>query len=92
MRRADNDPPNGCIGVEHAGTDDGTGDLAVGLLAGSPVSRNRSGDETMTGAELMVRCLENDGVQYIFGIPGEETLDLNNALLDSKIRFITVRH
>lgn len=46
----------------------------------------------MTGAELMVRCLENEGVQYIFGIPGEETLDLNNALLDSKIRFITVRH
>lgn len=46
----------------------------------------------MTGAELMVRCLENEGVQYVFGIPGEETLDLNNALLDSKIRFITVRH
>jgi len=46
----------------------------------------------MIGAELMVRCLENEGVEYIFGVPGEETLDLNNALLDSKIRFITVRH
>lgn len=29
MRRADNDPPDGCIGDEHAGTDDDTGDLAV---------------------------------------------------------------
>ena len=46
----------------------------------------------MTGAELMVRCLEREGVEYIFGIPGEETLDLNNALLDSRIRFIPVRH
>ncbi len=47
---------------------------------------------TMTGAELLVRCLEREGVEYIFGIPGEETLDLNNALLDSTIQFITVRH
>ena len=46
----------------------------------------------MIGAELMVRCLENEGVEYIFGVPGEETLDINNALLDSKIQFITVRH
>ncbi len=46
----------------------------------------------MTGAELMVRCLEREGVEYIFGVPGEETLYLNDALLDSKIRFITVRH
>ncbi len=46
----------------------------------------------MTGAELMVRCLEKEGVEYVFGVPGEETLDLNNALRDSRIRFITVRH
>ncbi|HEX4836273.1 MAG TPA: thiamine pyrophosphate-binding protein, partial [bacterium] len=46
----------------------------------------------MTGAELMVRCLEQEGVEYVFGVPGEETLDLNNALRDSSIRFITVRH
>ncbi len=33
----------------------------------------------MTGnaAELFVRCLENEGVKYIFGIPGEENLDLS---------------
>lgn len=45
-----------------------------------------------TAAQLFVRCLENEGVEYIFGIPGEETLQLNDALLDSPIRFITVRH
>jgi acetolactate synthase-1/2/3 large subunit len=43
-------------------------------------------------AELFVRCLENEGVDYIFGIPGEENLDVMDALLDSSIRFITVRH
>lgn len=46
----------------------------------------------MRAAELFVRCLENDGVEYIFGIPGEENLDLMDALIDSPIRFITVRH
>ena len=46
----------------------------------------------MKAAELFVRCLENEGVEYIFGIPGEENLDLMDALLDSSIRFITTRH
>jgi len=46
----------------------------------------------MTGAELMIKCLERERVEYIFGVPGEETLDLNDALLHSPIRFVTVRH
>ena len=46
----------------------------------------------MRAAELFVRCLENEGVEYIFGIPGEENLDVMDALLDSPIRFVTVRH
>ena len=43
----------------------------------------------MNAAELFVRCLENDGVDIIFGIPGEENLDMMYALLQSKMRFIT---
>ena len=46
----------------------------------------------MKAAELFIRCLENEGVEYIFGIPGEENLDVMDALLDSSIDFITVRH
>jgi len=46
----------------------------------------------MRAAELFVRCLENEGVEYIFGIPGEENLDVMDALLDSPIQFVTVRH
>jgi acetolactate synthase I/II/III large subunit len=48
----------------------------------------------MPGAsELFVRCLENEGVRHVFGIPGEETLDLNEALDHStSITFIPVRH
>ena len=46
----------------------------------------------MKAAELFVRCLEAEGVEYIFGIPGEENLDLMDALLDSKIQFVTTRH
>ena len=43
-------------------------------------------------AQLFIKCLENEGVEYIFGIPGEENLHLIDALIDSSIRFITVRH
>jgi len=43
-------------------------------------------------AELLVKCLENEEVEYIFGIPGEENIAVMDALLDSKIKFITTRH
>ena len=46
----------------------------------------------MKAAELFVRCLENEGVKDIFGIPGEENIDVMDVLLDSSIRFITTRH
>ena len=46
----------------------------------------------MKAAELFVRCLENEGVEHIFGIPGEENIDVMDALLDSSIQFITTRH
>lgn len=46
----------------------------------------------MKAAELFVKCLENEGVEYIFGIPGEENLDVMDALLESPIKFITTRH
>lgn len=39
----------------------------------------------------MVKCLENENVEYIFGIPGEENLDLMDSLLDSDIQFIQTR-
>lgn len=46
----------------------------------------------MNTAELLVRCLENEGVEYIFGVPGEENLQLLQALKTSSIQFITTRH
>src|SRR3954467_14405162 len=46
----------------------------------------------MRAAELFVKCLENEGVEYIFGIPGEENIDVMDALLDSPIRFIATHH
>jgi acetolactate synthase-1/2/3 large subunit len=46
----------------------------------------------MKAAELFVKCLENEGVEFIFGIPGEENIDIMDALLESKIKFVTTRH
>ncbi len=46
----------------------------------------------MNTAELLVRCLENEGVEYIFGLPGEENLAVLQALKNSSIKFITTRH
>lgn len=47
----------------------------------------------MTVSQLIVKCLEEEGVEYIFGLPGEENIDLIEALTHSKkIRFILTRH
>lgn len=43
-------------------------------------------------AQMLVKCLETEGVKYIFGIPGEENLELMNAIANSSIKFITTRH
>src|SRR4051812_22963584 len=43
-------------------------------------------------SDLFVECLEVEGVEYVFGIPGEETLDLNESLANSSVDFIPVRH
>jgi acetolactate synthase I/II/III large subunit len=46
----------------------------------------------MKVAELFVRSLENEGVRWIFGVPGEENLDLIDALRNSSIQFVVTRH
>jgi acetolactate synthase-1/2/3 large subunit len=46
----------------------------------------------MKGAELFVKCLENEDVKQIYGIPGEENIAVMDVLLDSPIKFITTRH
>ena len=55
------------------------------LRYGARVSERKASD-------VFVECLEAEGVQYVFGIPGEETLDLNESLADSTVQFVPVRH
>lgn len=45
-----------------------------------------------TAADVFVQCLENEGVKYVFGLPGEENLDILEALRKSKIKFVVTRH
>jgi len=46
----------------------------------------------MTVAELIIKALEQEGVKYVFGVPGEETEDLLFALEESSITFVPTRH
>ncbi len=43
-------------------------------------------------SDVFVECLEAEGVRFVFGIPGEETLDLSESLANSSIQFVPVRH
>lgn len=43
-------------------------------------------------SDLFIRCLETEGVEYLFGVPGEENLDLLDSLSHSSIRLILTRH
>ena len=46
----------------------------------------------MKASDLFVRCLENEGVEYVFGLPGEENADFLLSLEQSSIRFVLCRH
>lgn len=48
--------------------------------------------ESRTVAELIVRCLEHEGVTHVFGIPGEENIRLVDALSRSSIQYVLTRH
>jgi len=59
-----------------------------------PASLKKQGPKqpSITAAQLLVQCLENEGVKYAFGIPGEENIHVIDALDNSSIRFVLVRH
>ncbi|MES1925258.1 acetolactate synthase large subunit [Salinisphaera sp. T31B1] len=46
----------------------------------------------MKASDLFVRCLEEEGVEYVFGVPGEENLDVIESLRNSRIQLIVTRH
>ena len=46
----------------------------------------------MKTSDLLIKCLENEDVKFVFGIPGEETLDFMDSISKSSIRFILTRH
>ena len=46
----------------------------------------------MKASDLFVQCLESEGVEYIFGIPGEENLDMLESIRNSEIELILTRH
>ena len=48
--------------------------------------------KTNKGSDLLVAALENEGVERIFGVPGEENLDVVESLRSSKIDLIVTRH
>jgi acetolactate synthase-1/2/3 large subunit len=45
-----------------------------------------------TAADLIVQCLEREGVTHVFGIPGEETIRFVEAISRSSIRYVLTRH
>ncbi len=50
------------------------------------------GEKVPSGAEKLIQCLEREGVEYIFGLSGGAAIPIFDALVDSKIKLILVRH
>jgi acetolactate synthase-1/2/3 large subunit len=64
-------------------------DSGPAVTRSSLVVVNQSARST---AELIVQCLENEGVTHVFGIPGEENIHLVEAISRSSIRYVLARH
>ena len=56
------------------------------------ISHKPASKKPLTGAEALVKCLENHGVEYIFGLPGGSVIPIFDALVNSKIKLILTRH
>ena len=52
----------------------------------------KTSDTRVKASDLLVKALENEGVEYVFGVPGEENLDFLESLRTSNIRLILTRH
>src|ERR1700740_980644 len=46
----------------------------------------------MKASDVFIKCLEEEGVEYVFGVPGEENLDFLDSLSRSTIKLILTRH
>ena len=46
----------------------------------------------LTGAQILIKCLEMEGVEHIFGLPGGVILPTYDVLYDSKIKLILTKH
>src|SRR5262249_49807498 len=57
-----------------------------------PPRRPKMTQKIPTGGEKIVQCLEREGVEYIFGLSGGAAMPIFDALVDSKIKLILVRH
>src|SRR5690606_17555527 len=53
---------------------------------------HQSLEQLMKASDLFIRALENEGVEYVFGVPGEENLALMDSLSRSSIRLILAPH
>jgi acetolactate synthase-1/2/3 large subunit len=67
-------------------TSDKTSPTAPSPAKPAPVTK------AQTGAEALIRCLEREGVEYVFGLSGGAAMPIFDALVDSKIKLILVRH
>src|ERR1700738_118389 len=63
-----------------------------GTLATLESTRIAARHTQIKGSDVFVRALENEGVEYVFGVPGEENLDLLESLRTSAIRLVVTRH
>ena len=57
-----------------------------------PTAKPAQPKKQMTGAEALIKCLENFGVEYIWGLSGGAAIPIFDALVGSKIKLILVRH
>jgi acetolactate synthase-1/2/3 large subunit len=60
--------------------------------AGASVSALPHAGKVPTGGEMVIKCLEREGVEYVFGLSGGAAMPIFDALVDSKIKLILTRH
>src|SRR3569832_1100546 len=67
--------------------------LRVRIRVAGPTVLPQAGTMDLTGAEILIRCLQEEGVEYVFGYPGGAVLNIYDELFkQDKVKHVLVRH
>ena len=71
---------------------EGSAEATVAVTPAAPVTADTASEKVVTGGDMVIKCLEREGIDVIFGLSGGAAMPMFDALVDSPVKLVLVRH